>query len=93
MFVDWGSGAERPVDKVMNYVLDAAYNSNRAPVALPVHLYFLTDRRIRGAQKFVKYALSKPDVYFVTNRQLVDWMKAPVPISQMAAWLKSRCKA
>ena len=93
MFVDWGAGAERPVDKVMNYVLDAALKSNRAPVALPIHLYWLSDRRIREAVKFVKYALSKPDVYFVTTQQLVEWMKNPVPKSQVAAWLKARCKA
>lgn len=92
MKTDWGEGDERPVDDVMKAVFDTAYESNRAPVPLWVHVYWLSDRRINEAQKFVKYAASKPDVYFVTMRQLIEWMQNPVPTSEMAAWLKARCR-
>lgn len=40
--------------------------------------------------RFFEWALAQPDVWFVTMRQLLEWMKAPVPASQMADWYK--CK-
>jgi hypothetical protein len=30
-----------------------------------------------------EYALSQPDVYFVTVRQLIAWMEDPVPADQL----------
>ena len=87
----WAHAEDRPVEDVMKSVFDAAYNGNRAPVPLYVHVYWLTNARIRGSQTFVKYALSKPDTYFVTMGQLVEYMQKPVPKGEMAAWLKARC--
>ena len=86
-----GNGKGRPVDEVLRYNFDLAYNGNRAPLPLYVHLGWFSDERILGTQKFIKYAMSKPDVYFLTMHQMVDWMKSPVPSSQMSAWLSSRC--
>ncbi len=37
--------------------------------------------------KFLDYALSKPDVWVVTHQQLLDWMEAPVPASQMKSFM------
>jgi hypothetical protein len=91
MKTDWGSAKELPVEDVMKAAFDAAYNGNRAPVPLGVHVYWMTDKHIKGAQKFIKYALTKPNTYFVTYKQVMEWMKDPVPNSEMDAWLKARC--
>jgi hypothetical protein len=92
MKTDWGDAKELPVEDVMIGAFNEAYNGNRAPVPLGIHVYWMTDKHIKGAQKFIKYALSKPNTYFVTYRQVMEWMKDPVPNSEMAAWLKARCK-
>jgi LysM repeat protein/peptidoglycan/xylan/chitin deacetylase (PgdA/CDA1 family) len=70
---------------------DTAYNGNRAPFPLFVHAPWFTDARIKLANQFIEYALSKPDVYFVTFKQLIDWLNNPVPASQVGATLT--CKA
>lgn len=36
---------------------------------------------------FLTEQLKKPDVYAVTMRQLVEWMKNPIPADQVGAWL------
>lgn len=36
---------------------------------------------------FLSYALAKPDVWVVTPRQLIEWMKSPVKASEMSAWM------
>lgn len=83
----------RPVDKVLQFVFDESYKGNRAPLPIAVHAaWFESTERIKEAQKFIKYALSKPDVYFVTYTQVLEWMEAPVRKSEVAAWLKKRCR-
>ena len=67
---------------------DEAYNGNRAPFPIFVHAPWFTDERIQLTNKFIEYALSKPGVYFVTITQLINWMKNPVPVSQMNEALK-----
>lgn len=47
--------------------------------------------RIDESVKFIKYALSKPGVYFVTLSDLVEWMSQPVGISRMEGWMQQRC--
>ena len=37
------------------------------------------DRR-RALEEFVAYALTKPEVRFVTGKQLIDGLRAPVPL-------------
>ncbi len=86
-----GNGLERPVDAVLTSAFDAAYNGNRAPLPIYVHAAWFNGTRIPETRKFIEYAMSKPDVYFVTQRQLVDYMKAPVPASLMPEWLANRC--
>jgi LysM repeat protein len=67
---------------------DQAYNGNRAPFPIYVHAPWFTPEHINLANQFIEYALSKPNVYFVTIRQLIDWMNNPVPASQLATTLK-----
>lgn len=86
-----GNGKARPVDEVLKYNFDAAYGGNRAPLPLYVHLGWFSEKHIEQTQSFLKYAMSKPDVYFLTMQQMVNWMQAPVPKTEMADWLSNRC--
>ncbi|KAL4514928.1 hypothetical protein Ndes2526A_g03722 [Nannochloris sp. 'desiccata'] len=67
---------------------DQAYNGNRAPFPIFVHAPWFTPERTAKTNEFIDYALSKPNVYFVTVRQMLDWMANPVPASQLATTLK-----
>ncbi|PSC74206.1 left border a [Micractinium conductrix] len=71
---------------------DAAYDGNRAPFPLFVHAPWFTFDNTKAAIQFVEYANSKPDVWFVTMSQLMDWMKNPVPASQMNSSQAVTCK-
>ncbi|KAG0026659.1 hypothetical protein BGZ81_006192 [Podila clonocystis] len=66
------------------------YNGTRQPFGIylhPVHVGNATGLY----NGFFQYALSKPDVWFVTNQQLLEWMKNPVPASQLAAQDYMKC--
>lgn len=69
---------------------DMNYNNNRAPFGIFLHAPWFNDKNTRALNQFMDYAMSLPDVWAITTRQLVEWMKNPVPASQMAEWLK--CK-
>ena len=86
-----GNGAERPVFDVMKFNFDASYAGDRAPAPIFVHAGWFEANRIADTEKFINYALSKPDVYFVTFTQLIQWMQNPVPNAQIGAWLSARC--
>lgn len=87
-----GNGAVRPTLPTLKYNFDEAYGGNRAPLGIYVHVGWFSKERIAGTQAFIKYAMAKPDVWFVTMHQLVQWMQDPVPSSEMAGWLAARCK-
>lgn len=68
---------------------DAAYSGNRAPFNVYVHPFWLKnkpdgfDPSLQQLQQFVEYALAKPDVWFITMRQLIAWMQNPVPVDEL----------
>ena len=86
-----GNGQARPADLVLTSAFDAAYNGNRAPVPIFIHVGWFNGTRAAETKKFIQYAMTKPDVYFVTMRQLVEYMQGPVPKSMVGEWLANRC--
>ncbi|CAG8520629.1 13647_t:CDS:2 [Acaulospora colombiana] len=63
----------------------------------PVQLTAIAGRpdpapRIKMLQDFMDWALSQPNVWFVTSQQLIDWMKNPVPVSQLNTYEPFQCK-
>lgn len=90
---DGGKYAQtRAADAVLKSAFDEAYYGNRAPLPIAVHGYWFNSRRMDQTKAFIKYVLSQPDVYFVTVRQLVDWMKDPKPAKETGRWLRERCR-
>lgn len=45
-----------------------------------------TPDNVRALNDFIRYAQTYDGVWFVTNRQLIEWMKNPVPKSSMNTW-------
>lgn len=81
-YQDIGADGKTDVYDALKANFDAAYfGGNRAPLPIYVHSLWLKDEsHMSGLKRFVDYARSKPDVYFVTMRQLLEWMQAPLPI-------------
>jgi hypothetical protein len=88
-----GNGEERDPFEVLKTAFDASYAGNRAPLPFYIHVAWFENNRSEAGSQFIQYATSKPDVYFVTFRQLVEWMKDPVPIEAMQVWLEQRCRS
>ncbi|HEY8995662.1 MAG TPA: polysaccharide deacetylase family protein [Lacunisphaera sp.] len=65
---------------ILKYSLDRRLAGNRAPFMVGAHTALYPadkpDRR-KAMEDFIAYALSKPEVRFVTGRQLLGWLRAP----------------
>ncbi|EFN52751.1 hypothetical protein CHLNCDRAFT_138342 [Chlorella variabilis] len=82
-WMDYGrDGANGDVFNILKANFDAGYGGNRAPFPIFVHSPFLKSN-LDSVTRFVDYARSLPHVYFVTMRQLIGWMKNPIPIDQL----------
>lgn len=70
---------------ILKYTLDLRLAGNRAPFMVGGHTALYPadkpDRR-KALEEFVAYALSKPEVRFVTGRQLLEWLRRPTAVSR-----------
>lgn len=67
------------------------YSSSKSPLLLTTATLCMQETVAEG-QTFIRYALSQPNVYFVTMKTLIQWMIQPVKSEDMPAWLKSQYK-
>ncbi|CEG70825.1 hypothetical protein RMATCC62417_06650 [Rhizopus microsporus] len=93
--------AGQPED-VTKWSLDAFekhYRGGRQPFGIYVHPTHLTGYpglpdptpKLDGLISFIKALSEKPDVWFVTNQQLIQWMKNPVKASELSSQDYMRC--
>lgn len=47
---------------------------------------------VKMLKEFFDWALSQPNVWFVTNQQLLQWMKNPVPADQLKDYEPFKCQ-
>lgn len=78
---------------ILKYSLDLRLEGNRAPFMLGAHSDYYdpawdtnaaqtTNReRQEAIEEFIEYALSKPEVRVVSMKEIVDWVRDPVPVS------------
>jgi len=62
------------------------YNGNRQPMAIAVHAVHCIEpeAKVNLYRDFIKWAIGKKDVYFVTYSQLIEYMKNPVKASDLS---------
>ncbi|KAL1917333.1 uncharacterized protein VTP21DRAFT_4989 [Calcarisporiella thermophila] len=89
-------------DTVLQWLKDnfnRHYNGGRQPFGLYVHPAHLTPHpgapdpsaNMAMLQNFLNWVQTMPDVYFVTNEQLLQWVQNPVPKDQVGSQLYMRC--
>ncbi|KAL4420271.1 hypothetical protein ABPG77_005611 [Micractinium sp. CCAP 211/92] len=81
-WMDYGKGSSERAFDILKRNFDATYAGNRAPFPIFVHSPYLSDN-LGDVQRFIEYAASKPNTYFVTMRQMLAWMTNPVPLGQL----------
>lgn len=69
--------------EIMKYTLDKRLEGNRAPLMLGFHSdnYGAGSAQNQGIFNLIQYALTQPDVRFVTSMQLIEWMENPVGLN------------
>lgn len=83
---------------------DAAYAGNRAPFGVYTHPMWLVpsnnpstspvpdgSKKLEAVQKFLAYAMGRPDVWMVTHQQLIEYMKNPVSAAQLGSQSYMQC--
>ncbi|OBZ88617.1 hypothetical protein A0J61_03333 [Choanephora cucurbitarum] len=90
-------------DDVVKWSLDLFnkhYNGGRQPFGIYVHPTHLTGYpglpdpkpQLDGLISLIKTLSEKPDVWFVTNQQLLQWMKSPVKSSELGRQDYMKCE-
>lgn len=70
------------------------YKSNRAPFGLFYHsAWFNTVHHRRGFLRFLTTVNSLSDVFFVTNWQMIQWIRQPTPLSEINSFEPWQCPA
>eukprot|EP01083_Nonionella_stella_P090979 254296_1 len=63
------------------------YATSHAPLELSFHgNWFANSDNRRALNDFISWATNQPDTWFVTCRQLVEWMQTPVSVEDMNAF-------
>ncbi|CAO3676752.1 unnamed protein product [Rhizopus stolonifer] len=94
------SGTPSDVTTWSNAAFDKHYNGNRQPFGIYVHPTHLTKYpgladpkdMYDGVINFIQSLSAKKDVWFVTNQQLLQWMKNPVKASELGSQDYMQCK-
>ncbi|CEI90440.1 hypothetical protein RMCBS344292_04765 [Rhizopus microsporus] len=94
------SGSPADVTAWSNAAFDKHYNGNRQPFGIYVHPTHLTTYpglpdpkdMFQAVLSFIQSIASKQDVWFVTNQQLLQWMKNPVKASELGKQDYMQCK-
>ncbi|XP_076444052.1 uncharacterized protein LOC143282330 [Babylonia areolata] len=71
---------------------EQVYKNNRAPFGLNMHgAWFFTPAYMRAMQTFIQRLLQLPDVYILTARHVLDWMRNPVKVSEISKLTEWGC--
>ncbi|XP_014662425.1 PREDICTED: uncharacterized protein LOC106805376 [Priapulus caudatus] len=80
--------------KLLTSNFDRHYNTNKAPmqIILRPRWFYKNHYNLEALQMFIEDMLTnKPDVYFVTIRQALEWIKDPTPVSQLSGFKPWQC--
>ncbi|XP_063386542.1 chitin deacetylase 1 [Cydia fagiglandana] len=69
------------------------YLKNRAPFGIHLNATWLKNAEyLHAFKKFISELMKLPDVYFVTNKQAIEWMKRPTPVLHINKFEPWQCK-
>jgi len=88
--MDVGTNPPGDIYAVLEENFNMNYNGNRAPFGIYLHSTWFDPEgaNAEAMNRFLDWAMAQPDVWAITAKDLVRWMQAPVPASEMAEWLK-----
>ncbi|AGE50295.1 polysaccharide deacetylase [Acanthocystis turfacea Chlorella virus Canal-1] len=76
-----------PAEEMLNLLIDnfyKQYNGTRLPFSVNFHTPWMNAEGYSEALgEFLDYARQFEDVYFITYTELIEWMRNPVPLSEM----------
>jgi len=93
-----GDACTNPSDEIGVYDMllknfNRHYKSNRAPFNLYYHsAWFNTQHHKKGFIKFLDEIIQKDDVYFITNWQMIQWMRNPTSLDKIFDFEPWKCK-
>lgn len=84
--------SSRLFDEILWYNFNQRYYGNRAPMGIFLHAGQMWNAERQSVlHNFLKYVLSKGDVWVITARGLIEWMRTPVPKSQVPLFYAKNC--
>ena len=85
--MDPAAGDDSLLQEVLEFTFQKRYNGNKCPLGLFMHAGQLgLPGRRQILTTFLQEKLKLPDVWMITMRGLIEWMRNPVPVSQLSAW-------
>ncbi|KAI7845753.1 hypothetical protein COHA_000668 [Chlorella ohadii] len=80
--MDYGPDDDHSLYNLLVANFEESLSGNRAPLPVFIHTPWFTERRLAQVKRFADYSIGK-GAYWVTIRQLINWMRNPVPASQL----------
>ncbi|KAL1495026.1 hypothetical protein ABEB36_010512 [Hypothenemus hampei] len=69
------------------------YSTNKAPFGIHLQAaWFENNEYLNAFKKFLDSVLLKPDVWFVTNSQAIEWMQMPTPLKKLLNFMPWDCR-
>lgn len=103
-WLDAANGATEPNDTAtllyMQSTFTDHYKNNRQPIGLYTHPIHLAsdypgvtppNSTIKMINQFLDWAQNQQNVWIVSNEQLLDWVRHPVPVSQLDQVASLKC--
>lgn len=96
-FVDGCVVRANDEDEAYKFLMDnflSYYNTTRTPFGLNMHAaWFYTRYNLKAMMRFLDDIAKMDDVYVVTVKQMLDWMKRPTPVSDIYSLESWQCNA
>ncbi|KAK6628407.1 hypothetical protein RUM43_002219 [Polyplax serrata] len=78
---------------MLHHNLQRHYTTNRAPFGIFFHsTWFKRAEYMKAFESFVSDVVRRPDIWFVTNWQAIQWMQNPTPLNEINDFEPWSCK-
>ncbi|OWF47544.1 uncharacterized protein LOC110454264 [Mizuhopecten yessoensis] len=70
------------------------YQREKIPFGINMHpSWFYTTSRLNAMDRFIAELVSRPDVFIVSVKKTLDWLKNPTPLSRINSFQPWQCKS